>query len=121
MRATGLSGYIAADTLSFFMQAVIEESRGTILRVQHLLDLQSAYRTRLQRPRGSALPTMLADRLFETPYITIPHAAQELGVTYRAALKNVEKLVDAGILVEMPTENRPRFFVAPEVFNIVDS
>lgn len=62
----------------------------------------------------------LVDALFETPALTISRAAKELGVTHRAAAQNVAKLVDAGILTELPVRGRTRVFLAEEIIRTVN-
>jgi hypothetical protein len=44
---------------------------------------------------------------------------ETLGVTYRAAQLNVEKLADAGVLKEIHGAH-PRTFFAPEVIQILE-
>jgi hypothetical protein len=60
------------------------------------------------------------DRLFTHPFITIPNAARFLEPTYTAAHKNVEKLVDAGILQERAGTSNPKVFVAGEIVRRLD-
>lgn len=60
------------------------------------------------------------DSLFETPLLTIPAASELLKVTYSAAQKNVQKLVDAGILRQLnPDAGYAKIFVASDVLQIV--
>lgn len=105
--------------IEFFLEAVVSQCQDTIDRVQRLQDLQKTYRDRLQKARATALMIRLVDAIFETPYVTIPQTQKLLGVTYRAAQQNVEKLVKAGILRDLELPRRPRFFAASEVFDIV--
>jgi Fic family protein len=53
-----------------------------------------------------------------SPIITIPRAQEVLGVTYRSAMLNIKKLVEAGILREQGAE-RPKFYIADEVVSLV--
>lgn len=62
-----------------------------------------------------ALPMRLADSLFATPVLTVPGAQRLLGVTYRSAKGNVDKLVQAGILRQAGEAEYGRSYVAEEI------
>ncbi len=107
--------------INFFLQGVSEQSADTILRVERLQDLQREYRTRLQETQRSASALQLMEALFDRPATTIPAAQALLDLTYRAAQSNVEKLRDAGILFELPHDERPRFFVARDIIATINA
>ncbi len=69
--------------------------------------------------RSSSLPFRLAEALFQAPIMTIPQAQRSLGVTYVSAQRNVEKLVQAGILKQLGTSTYDRSFAATEILDIV--
>ena len=46
--------------------------------------------------------------------LTIPSAAKQYGITYHTARTDIEKLVEAGVLFELP-DVHPRSFVAKEL------
>ena len=106
--------------IHFFLEGVAVQSRAAIARCQELLDLRDSYRARLQAIRGSAALLRLADLLFERPAITIRQAAAALGVTFKSAGRNVEKLVDEAILSEVTGQSRNRVFLAREIVRILD-
>lgn len=60
------------------------------------------------------------DAVFENPAVTIGHVREVLGITHRAATLNVEKLVDAGVLVEVSRSGRTRRFLAQEIIAVVN-
>jgi Fic family protein len=106
--------------LLFFLRGVAEQARDAILRATRLHELQAEWRSRLTQTRASALPLRLVDSLFETPLLTIPAASELLKVTYSAAQKNVQKLVDAGILKQLnPDAGYGKVFIASEILQIV--
>jgi hypothetical protein len=69
----------------------------------------------LQTTRAPALLLRLVDELFSLVAITIPKAARLLGVTFRSAQQNIEKLVKAQILREVTGKERHRIYIAPEI------
>lgn len=107
--------------IRFFLTGVSEQSRDAIRRAQRLLSLWKEYRERAQTARASALLPRLVDMLFSRPFLTIPMAKNLLGISYRAAQLNVEKLVAAKILHELPERTYNRLFLAPEVMRVIEA
>lgn len=105
--------------IEFFLNGVSEQTSDIIIRSQKLLDLQNSYREKLQTARASALLTRLVDMIFERPVISIPQAASILGVSYNSAKGNVERLLEAGMLVNIKGGGTPRVFLAQEVYGII--
>ena len=105
--------------LGFFLRGVASESRDVVARARRLTELRQAYRDRLQVSRSPALVLKLVDALFERPAIRVTDAKGVLGVTYRAASLNVQKLVDAGIVREATGRDRNRVFIASEILSLL--
>ena len=89
-------------------------------RIDSLLGLRQAYRSRVQQARASALLLRIIDELFSLPAITNPAACERLKVTPRSAQLNIDKLVAHGILREATGRHRNRVYVAAEIVQIVD-
>jgi Fic family protein len=107
--------------LEFFAQGVAEQATDAILRSSRLLTLRDDYRNRLYGPRTSALPLRLVDELFMRPAVTIGAAQSALGVTWRSAQLNIEKLVEASILDEITGQPRNRVYVAHEIVALLEA
>jgi Fic family protein len=105
--------------LRFFFEGVSVGSRDVIDRARRLIELREDYHARVQVTRASALLLKLVDHLFESPAIRIGMAQEHLGITFRAASQNVQKLVDAGILHEATGRDRNRVFVAREILALL--
>jgi Fic family protein len=103
---------------NFFLQGVAQEARHAIVRSKAMLALWDDYRKRVQVARVSPLASRLVDELFSYPLITISRAGAVLGVTPRSAQKNVFKLVESGILEEMPIGGRSRYYFAREIVDV---
>lgn len=103
--------------VSFFLQAVVEQSRDTITRARRLQDLQVAWRERLVSISASARLLQLADSLFETPVLSISDAQKLLGVSNRTARLHVEKLVGIGILRQVGEGGYGRTYAAAEILD----
>ena len=82
-------------------------------------EVQSQWREQLTQTRASALLLRLVDSLFDAPMLTIPQAQKLLGVTYRSASQNIQKLVKIGILHDAGATPEGRVFVARDVLHAV--
>lgn len=109
-----------SEWFTFFLRGVAESAMDAVARAAKLSALREDYRRRLAGTRASAHPLTLADHLFAYPAISVPKAAKLLGVTQRAAQLNVNKLVHAGIVVEVTGRKRNRVFVASEIVEAVE-
>jgi Fic family protein len=107
-----------AEWVKFFLKAIRESCSETISTIDRLLVLQTEYINRAHDVSRSGSPIKIANALFEKPVITIPDAASIANVTYPAAASAVMKLVEAGILREIPGGTQPKRFVASEVVMI---
>jgi Fic family protein len=108
------------EWVSFSLRGIAEQSRDAVQRSEKLLGLWQQYRRKLQSARSSSLSLKLVDELFNRPMLTFGQARDVLHVTFRAAQSNVQKLVDAGILEEMPGRSYGRIFIAREVLKILE-
>jgi len=108
------------EWISFFLRGLAEQSRDAISRSDQLLKLWRDYRQSVQTSRSSALLLTLIDELFDRPYLTFSRAKTLLGVTFRSAQLNVLKLVNAGILEEVPGRNYGRIFIARKIVSILE-
>jgi Fic family protein len=105
--------------IRFFLEGVASQSRDVIDRARRLTELREDYHRRVQVSRASALLPRLVDHLFERPAITVTGAKEVLGITFRAASQNVQKLVAAGILHETTGRERNRIYVASEILDLL--
>ncbi len=96
-----------------------EQCTDVVRRARALFELRERYHEVLHTTRASALPLRLVDHLFERPAVTIGQAKGLLGVTWRAASLNVEKLIEASILREITGRERNRIFVADEILELL--
>jgi hypothetical protein len=88
-------------------------------RAKRLQDLQREWRERLVKVRGSALLLRLIDSLFVSPVLTIPQVQHLLGITYRSAKANVEKLVQVEILKRSGESSYGKTYFAPEIIEAI--
>ena len=107
------------EWIGFFLRGVIESSKSAVATVRKLQDLNAQYRVKIQQTKLFARATGLVDLIFEEPILTVPRVQNVLGVSYPSAKSYVEKLVDAGMLINMEGSTRPKIYVAHEVYEIL--
>jgi len=107
-----------AEWIAFFLRGVRTQADDAVRRSEMLLDLRQRYRDKaLAGGRGASL-AKLVDFLFVQPAITVRAAEQALDVTFRAAQRNVDRLVELGILAEVTGRERYRIYSAREIARV---
>jgi Fic family protein len=103
----------------FFLRGVCAEAEDATNRAKAVLNLREEYRQQLQRRKGSTNAFSLVDLLFKSPFITVTEAANALEISYPSAKENVEKLVDAGVLVEYGERRWNRIYCAEPILSLL--
>jgi Fic family protein len=106
--------------IEFFLNAVEECSNSALKKTQMLQDLHRQYMEKIRSARSSALLAKLVDSLFVIPALTVPHAANELRISYNSAKNNVQKLVELRIITPDLRDERPQWFFADEIIRIAN-
>jgi Fic family protein len=109
-----------AGCIAFFLDAVAEQARDVLQRARALQDLHDDYRARVTGVRSSSLLPKLVDEVFVNPAVTAGTVQRALGVTNRAALVNIDRLVTEGVLIEVESRGRTRRFLARELVATVN-
>ena len=104
----------------FFLVGVRDQSRDSVIRARRLIDLHRSYRERMREKRAPALLLHLTDNLFRLPAFTIHQASQVLSCSFPGAQKVVNRLLEAGILIEATGRRRDRVFLAHEVIQVFE-
>ncbi len=104
----------------YFLEGVRQQSFDAIETANRLTTLRSVFHERLHTPRATGLLHKMVDHLFISPATTISDAARLLGVTFRSAQQNVDKLIEAKILREVTGQKRNRIFIAPEIVTAIE-
>lgn len=103
--------------IDYCLRGTVIQARDAIVRCDRLLKVKEEYVSRLANAGGSVRLGQIVEDLFQTPYVRIADLPQRLGVTYPTARADVERLVQAGILSELPNVS-PKTFYAKEVFDV---
>ncbi len=105
------------EWIHFCLQATISQAQATVLRCERLRAIREKYITRINTIGGHLRLGRIVESMFHSPFITIASIPEKYSVTYPTAKADVEKLVDAGILEELPG-TRVKTYYAPEVFHV---
>lgn len=108
------------DWVLFFLQGVAEQAADAIDRAKRIDDLRGAWQQRMIAIGASTSLLTLVDRLFVSPFITIPEAQELLGVqTYHTARSAVRKLEAVGIVKRRNAERYGRVYAATEILDLL--
>jgi cell filamentation protein, protein adenylyltransferase len=108
------------EWIMFFLRGVSEQSVDALNRANQLQQLLLEYRQKLHERRSSGTLLKMADLLFKNPVFDVNSLSKALGLTYVSAQKNINKLVQMGILREMTGRKRGRIYIAQSVMDILE-
>jgi Fic family protein len=103
--------------IEFCLVGVREQARDTIKRCRRLLAVRQHHVERVNGVGGATRLHQILDGVFHTPFVRIADLTQKLKVSYPTAKADVDRLVQAGVLQELPGLY-PKTFFAPEVYNV---
>jgi len=103
--------------IDFCLHGTLTQARDTIARCDRLLKIKDEYAFRLASVGGSLRLGQIVESLFQSPYVRVADLPQRLNVTYPTARADINRLVQAGILSELPNVS-PKTFYAREIFNV---
>lgn len=97
--------------IKFFLRAIIESAEDATTAIDELVVLHDANTAIISRMGRTSKNTMLVfDYLESNPIIDIRKTSEALGITFNTASGAVNRLVDAGILVQTSNGSRNRTF-----------
>jgi len=107
-----------AAWLSFFIEGVAQQARESVERTLALADLRREYEDEYG---GTSYTTnQLAVTLFEQPYVTSKTVQRLFDVQQPTASRAINRLVDEGVLEEVPRHGRNKEYRARDIFEILE-
>lgn len=103
--------------VEFCLRGTVTQTKETILRCERLLRIRESFSDRVANVGGSYRLSKIVEGVFHSPFVRVAALSKSLGVTYPTAKADLERLVQAGILRELPSVT-PKTFYSPEVFAI---
>jgi len=105
------------DWIRFCLLGVVEQAKDTEHRCDRLVQLSASFRERVNTLAGSWRLQSIVNHLFLIPVVRIPSLAERHNVSYPTAKADIDKLISAGILQEIP-DSSPKTYFAPEILEI---
>ena len=105
----------------YFLKGVAEQARDALLRVRRVRELHERKRQVLLERRESANALLLLDEIFARPVMTAVEAAKLLDVTPAGARRILERLVQAGIVVEGIGSKWPKLYIATDLLYVIEA
>lgn len=84
---------------------------------ERIEQIQSEWRNRLGSVRANSAADLLIKSIAGAPFLTVGAAAALIGRSYPQTNAAIERLISAGILVQVTVGRRNRAFEAPEIIN----
>ncbi len=109
-----------AGWIAFFLRGVNNQATDALQTAQRILDLQLAYRQRIQGRRIPGPTLGILDDLFVNPYATITGAQKRHRVNFHTAQAAIELLVETKILREITGRKRNRIYCAEELLRTIE-
>lgn len=109
------------EWLRFFLRGISLQAQDGVFRMTRLQGIRTQYESLIQADRNAARMQAVIDFLFSRPILSIKQLEDALGIPYMAAKRYVEKLVDAGVLLETTGYARNRVFLAREIFQALEN
>lgn len=106
--------------IKFFLQAIMESAEDATATIDELITLHDANVAVISKLGRAAKNTMLVFNYLESnPIIEIRKTADALGITFNTTSSAVNRLVDAGILVQTSDNSRNRTFAYEAYLDIL--
>lgn len=106
--------------VKFFLQAIMESAEDATATIDELIVLHDANVVVISKLGRAAKNAMLVFNYLESnPIIEIRKTAEALGITFNTASSAVNRLIDAGILVQATDTSRNRTFAYEAYLNIL--
>jgi hypothetical protein len=95
----------------------LAQAKSTITRCRRLLEVHEDYARRVAEVGGHVRLTRIIQGIFTSPFVRVAQLAKRLDVTYPTAKSDIDRLVQAGVLHELPNVT-PKTFYTPAVFKV---
>jgi Fic family protein len=100
--------------IEFFAEGLEASANDTAKRLERVLDIQASFHRQIREAGISGIARAVADHMIGAPFSTIRQLSEANGKTYQANSNAVNRLIELGILDEVPFGSR-RIIRAPEV------
>lgn len=106
--------------IEFFLKGVAIQCTDALSDAKKILDLHAEYKRILEGTRR--IPDTahrLIEELFLNPVVSISGLSKKWNVQFNPVKRGVRRLIDVGILLEVPGRKRNKLFVAPKLMSLL--
>jgi Fic family protein len=104
--------------IAFCLRGVRHQAMDTLARLEALISLRERYRETVYQSGGSVRLSKIVADLFDVyPIAQVASLARTFDVSYPTAKSDVDRLVELGVLSELP-DVYPKTFYAPEIVTV---
>ena len=105
--------------IEYFLKITAASCEDATRLVDRILALQTELRSRASEASKNPRLLMIVDALFTRAWTTAPQVQQRCSVTFPTAQSDLQTLVRAGILQEIPGR-RPKLYFSPALLSLSD-
>lgn len=105
--------------ISFCLQGAVEQAADAESRCRHLHSIRDRYRRLVQESKMSVRLMTVIDNLFVSPAVNARSVELLLNVSAPTAYSDIARLVDAGILVDLPESSHPKAYYSPDIMSVI--
>ena len=108
--------------IHFFLQAVTEQAKSNIEKVNHIRELYERMKQRIQEATRSQYSVLVLDHLFNRPIFKTTDFVKEIGIKKATAMSILRQLKKGGILNELRpgSGRRPAILAFPDLLNVAE-
>jgi Fic family protein len=105
--------------LAFFLEAVVGQAADAITESKKILKLNADFHKKISVAKGVPdTARRLVDEAFVNPFVSISGLSRKWNLPFNSVKNGVNKLVELGILEELPGRKRNRLFVAKKLMDL---
>lgn len=106
-----------ANWINFFLDVVRQSCMSATRAVDQVIELQAELKQRALANNNHRLSTII-DALFEQEWTTAPEVQRLCGTTFPTAQKDIQELVQIGILSHFANSTRPAIYIARPIWDL---
>jgi Fic family protein len=106
--------------LEFFLEGVVAQTADAIADSKRIVELNADYHNQIARAKSvPETARRIVDEVFVNPFVSISALGKKWELSFNSVKNGVTRLVELGILEEMPGRQRNRLFVAKKLMELL--
>lgn len=106
--------------LEFFLEGVVAQTADAIADSKRILELNADYHNQIAQAKSvPETARRIVDEVFANPFVSITVLSKKWELSFNSVKNGVTRLVELGILEELPGRQRNRLFVAKKLMELL--